>query len=75
MTRVDQEAVDAFAADPDPGSLASARIAVQHLEHHGQPLQHTGTTYTMTTARFVFRCHACPARVEFFVSDPTGDDE
>lgn len=67
-THADTAARAAFADDPAPDGLPAARIAVEHLTCHGQPLQHVGSTYAQATEhRFACRDPRCPLLVTYRV--------
>lgn len=67
---VDDEARRFYAADPAPDGLASARLAVEHVTHHGQPLRHSGSSYAETTThRFRCRDDRCPFAVAWSVTE------
>jgi hypothetical protein len=64
---IDTAAREGFRADPDIQGLASARLAVEHMTHHGRPLQFAGSSYHGDVAEHRFRCHDCPLQVTISV--------
>jgi hypothetical protein len=54
--RPDLAAREAYAADPVPESLAAARIAIEHVEHHGQPLRFVGSSLVGDEVEHRFAC-------------------
>lgn len=64
--RPDEEARRFYVEEGNlPESLAAARIAVEHVEHHGQPLRFVGSSYpgAVVVHRFACADRTCPFRL------------
>lgn len=61
--RPDRQAREVFVeVERDPAGLAAARIGIEHIDHHGQPLQFIGSSYQGDTVSHLFACcgEDCP---------------
>lgn len=52
----DEEARRFYAAEPFVESLAAARVGIEHIQHHGQPLRYIGSSYPGDAVEHRFRC-------------------
>lgn len=67
---VDEEARQFYAAEPVPESLAAARVGIEHVQHHGQPLQFTGSSFVgdLIVHRFACTDPTCRVRLDWSVT-------
>lgn len=70
LRRPDRDARAVFVDDPDPAGLAAARVGIEHVLHHGQPLRFVGSSYAGDTITHRFRCRddACPVVLAWSVT-------
>jgi hypothetical protein len=70
--RADRDARQVFVeTDSDPAGLAAARVGIEHITHHGEPLRFAGSTYDGDRIEHRFRCRdaACPLVLAWSVTD------
>lgn len=69
--RPDPEARAVYAEDPNPATLAAARVGLEHVEHHERPLRFLGSSYVGGHVEHRFACHVrvCPFRLAWVVDE------
>jgi hypothetical protein len=71
LRRVDEDARQAYIEEgSNLESLAAARVGIEHVEHHGRPLRHAGSSYVgdLIVHRFTCADPTCRVRLDWSVT-------